>query len=135
MVALLRDEPAAEDIESLLLTEEALVSSINLAEAIDQLLRIDRLPREPVEDVLARLIEGGLSVLALDETIAWESATLRAAYYQRSARALSLPDCVVLAEARRLGAAVLTSDPAIAETARLEGIDLIPVPDSQGRRP
>ena len=135
MVALLRDEPAAEDIESLLLTEEALVPSINLAEAIDQLLRIDRLPREPVEDVLARLIQGGLSVLALDETIAWESATLRAAYYQRSARALSLPDCVVLAEARRLGAAVLTSDPAIAETARLEGIDLIPVPDSQGRRP
>jgi predicted nucleic acid-binding protein len=50
-------------------------------------------------------------------------------------RELSLADCFLLATASRLGAAVATSDPAVAATARAESLELVGLPDSAGRRP
>ena len=66
---------------------------------------------------------------------AWAAASLRATYYGRSTRDVSLADCFLLAVASRLGAAVATADPAVAATARDESIELIGLPDSSGARP
>jgi predicted nucleic acid-binding protein len=135
LIALIRGEPAADEVESLLNREESVVPSINLAEALDQLLRIDLHDHALLEGMVATLTTDRLSVLGLDERLAWATAELRAQHYHRSIRALSVADCVLLASARQLDASIVTSDPAVAETARLEAIDLIALPDSQGRRP
>lgn len=56
-------------------------------------------------------------------------------HFARSTRELSLADCFLLATASRLGAAVATSDPAVAATARAESLELVGLKDIAGRRP
>jgi hypothetical protein len=68
-------------------------------------------------------------------TEAWRAADLRARYYDRKARALSLADCLLLAHVCTGGDEIATADPAIADVARAEGLALIPLPDSAGARP
>jgi PIN domain nuclease of toxin-antitoxin system len=41
LIALLRDEPAADEVETILRRGEAAMSAVNLAEALDVLQRVD----------------------------------------------------------------------------------------------
>jgi predicted nucleic acid-binding protein len=45
-----------------------------------------------------------------------------------------MADCVALAVAAALGEPLMTSDPPLAAAAGAEGIDVLPLPDSAGRR-
>lgn len=134
LVAFLADEPARDEVESLL-RETCLVSTVNLAESIDVMGRVYGVGEDELRRLVGPLLGDALTVDTPGVEDAWTAASLRRRYYDRASRALSLADCFLLAAASRLGACVATADPAIASTAREESFDLIALPDSSGRRP
>lgn len=135
IVAFLIEAPAAEAADELLREGQSAVPALNLAEAIDVSCRVYGLEEEEVRQVLEPILSSGsLTVRGADEQTAWRAARLRVAYYRRRERPLSLADCFLLAAADG-DDRIATADPAVAEVARLEGIELLPLPDSSGRLP
>jgi len=135
LVAYLTGEPAADEVKALLGEGEAVATSLNVAEAVDVAARIYGAREDAVRGSIELLAANDLlTVSAPDLAIGFRAAQLRIAYYRRRERALSLADCFLLASAAP-GDRVATSDPAVAEVARLEGIEVVPLPDSAGRRP
>lgn len=135
LLALLLDEPAAEDVEPLLRDSSAVaMPSVNLLEVIDYLVRRKNWPEEEVRGELALVLDDVIHVLAVDADIAWRGASLRAAYYTKGTCELSLADCVLLASA---GAddRIATADPSVAAVTRELEIELVPLRDTFGRRP
>lgn len=134
LIALALDEPAAGEVEALVRRGSTAVSAVNLAEAVDVLGRVHDVPAERIRASFELLLGEPVAVLAVDENAAWRAAQLRARHYHRTRSPVSLADCVLLAAARR-GDAVATPDAAVAAAARSEGVELIALPDSGGRRP
>ena len=134
LVALLLDEPAAEETESLLRSEDAAVSAVNLAEAVDVVQRVHGDSPAETRAILEPITATALRVRAVAEADAWRAAELRSRHYRRRSSELSLADCFLLAAARD-GESIATSDPAVAAAARAEGVDVVALPDSAGRRP
>jgi predicted nucleic acid-binding protein len=135
LVALLADEPAATETEQLLRAGDCGAMVVNLAEAIDVACRVHGLDEEEVRSILEPLVAAKvLAAVAADESTAWRAARLRVRHYARRARPVSLADCFLVAAA---GAedAIATSDAPVARVARAEGIRVIALPDSAGRRP
>lgn len=136
LVAGFKDEPARQEVESILARPDARISASNLLEVYDRLMRLHNEARESVDDRFATLHRvRGLTVVPLDEQIASRAGELRAIHYHRSRRAVSQADCVAAATAEALGDALATTDPKLAAMARDEGIDVIGLPDSSGNRP
>jgi PIN domain nuclease of toxin-antitoxin system len=136
LVALVVDEPAADEVESLLRERDCGSVVANLAEAIDISHRVHGLPLDDIREALEPLLLGGsLSVVVSDESDAWRAAELRGRHYERKTRALSLADCFLLAHAMAAGDGIATADPPLADAARVEGVALVALPDSAGRRP
>jgi predicted nucleic acid-binding protein len=134
LIALIADEPAAEDVELLLRTERCALTTINLAEAIDVTRRVHRLSELELRNVAEPLLGDVIAVVPVSEMHAWRSADLRARYYERRAGALSVADCMLLA-AVGLDDSVATPDPVVARVARAEGMTVAPLPDTAGKRP
>jgi PIN domain nuclease of toxin-antitoxin system len=135
LIALLRDEPAADEVEGLLRGGDCAVSVVNLAESIDVSCRVHHLALEDVRNALTPLILAGqVRPLVPDERSAWKAAELRNAYYQRKSCELSLADCFLLSAALP-GDKIATADAPAARVARLEEIEVIALPDSEGARP
>jgi predicted nucleic acid-binding protein len=135
LVALLVDEPAAAEIEELLRHRDCAVALVNLAEAVDITCRVHGVQEEEVRGTLEPLIASAkISPVAPSEATAWRAARLRIRYYGSKTRPLSVADCFLLASVREEDS-IATSDPPLAEVARAEGIEVIPLPDSTGRRP
>ena len=118
-----------------MLEEGCVMSSINLAETLDVLARRHGVGIAEQRAVVGPLLADAVEVDSPAVEDAWAVATLRARYYRRSTRELSLADCFLLAAAARRRLRLATADPAVAATARDEAIELIPLPDSAGRRP
>lgn len=137
IVALLLEEAAADDVEALLEAPDAApkMSAVNLAETLDKLVRVRGLDFDAVAERLYWLGAGGLDIVDAHLEIAAGAGLLRARHYHRRERDLSLADCFALATASVLEEPLATSDPAVAAVARYEEIELIPLPDSGGRRP
>jgi predicted nucleic acid-binding protein len=109
---------------------------VNLCEAADVCRRRHGVAEREIRDVVEPLLlTGRLTAVPSGTTEAWRAADLRASYYDRKARALSLADCLLLAHAQTGDEALATADPAVAEVARAEGLALVPLPDSTGVRP
>jgi predicted nucleic acid-binding protein len=134
LVAVAGDEPAADEVEQLLRTADPAITAINLAEAIEVLLRVYGLPDDAVSAAIAPVITAPLVVVACTEGHAWTVAALRRRHYDRRRRPLSLADCFLLASAGPADR-IATADPVVADAARKEGIGLVPLPDTSGRRP
>ncbi len=135
LVALLGDEPAADEVEALLRDRECVVGVVNLAEAIGVSCRVAGVADTEVRDVLEPMILGGrLAVRTPQSADAWRAAELRCRYYDRKEREISLADCFLLAAATSADE-IATADPAVAEVARAEGLRILPLPDSRGQRP
>lgn len=135
LVALIVDEPAAQMVEEIMRSGNAAITSINLGEAVDVSCRVHGLDESSVREIVEPLVAGGhLAVIAPSGTDAWRAARLRIAHYARRTRAISIADCFLLAAAGT-DQRVATADPAVAEVARAEGIVLLSLPDSAGRRP
>jgi predicted nucleic acid-binding protein len=131
-LALLRDEPAAELVQGMVeRDEEATLTLMGVAEVLDRLVRLSGISERDATLNLERL---GLSEPpALDATLATSAGLLRARYYQRRTRSLSLADCVAAETARRHGASLATADGPLLDTCTDEGIAVIALPDSNGR--
>lgn len=136
LVALAMDEPSAEAVQEILRSEDARVTVVNLAETVDVAARVHGAPGRLVRDAFEPLLlSKALTGVVSDERDAWRAGELRAHHYDRRTRALSLPDCFLVTHALDDRAAIATADPAVAGVARAEGVEVIPLPDSAGRRP
>jgi len=134
IVAMLGREPAVDRIRQIFNSEPVAITAINLAEAVDVLVRVHAQALGPIRGDVRNLAAAGLDVVGVTAPHAWRAAELRSRYYRRQTRALSLADCVLLAAAEP-GDGVATADPAVAAVARLESIRLVALPDSGGRMP
>ena len=102
LLAYLHGEPGAPVVREALMSD-ALVSAVNLAEALAKLTDEGHDP----EDVMDRIGPLPFDVVPFDEAQALESALLRAT---TATAGLSLGDRACLAVARKLGRRVLTTD-------------------------
>lgn len=128
------DEAAAGEIEDLVSERPTAMSAVTVAEVADVLVRSHGFAAEEIGGVLASLLDETVEVDAASVGVATAAGLLRASWYRRRDRAVSLADCFVIATARP-GDAIATADPALAEVARGEGLDVIALPGSDGRRP
>jgi predicted nucleic acid-binding protein len=136
LVALIVDEPAADEVERILRGGDARVVVINLAESVDVAHRVHGLPPDEIRRTLEPLLAGrGLSPIASTEAHAWLAAEVRSAHYDRKTSALSMADCLLIAHAITDGSAIATSDPPLAAAARAEGLEVVALPDSAGASP
>lgn len=133
LVALFADEPAAREVESLLPGETG-IGVLNLAEALDVIQRVHHLSLDDAREPFALLSELGLEVTVPREEDAWRAAELRARHYHRQRRPVSIADCFLLAAAIP-DDRIATSDPALARAAVDEGVEVVALPDTTGRRP
>jgi predicted nucleic acid-binding protein len=134
LLAFFRGEPAADPVAALLRSGDVGVPSINLVEVADHLVRRDGNDLGLVEEVVAGLTAGGLAVVHTDDGTPLAAARTRARHYRARGSALSLPDCILLASAGP-GDTIATADRPVIAAARAEGIAVVPLPDSRGRRP
>lgn len=136
LMAFLLDEPARAPVEAIMRRRPApIISAVNLAEAIERLLRIHGRPSEHVNDRVDLLIVGGLEVQPFWLPDARNAAAIRARYYHRDKSPISLADCACIVTALTQHADLATTDGALAATARALHINVIPLPDSTGRPP
>ena len=122
-------------MEALLRGAQVSISATNLAEVIDQLVRVRGHLLESVHHQIDMLMIGGLEVEPVWLRVIWLATSLRAENYRRATAALSMPDCVCIATAMVLGTDVATTDPALARVARDAGVAVVALPDSNGQRP
>lgn len=134
MIALLRDEPAADDV-AVLLEQPTAMSAANYAEVIDHLVRLAAIDADEAEIRMQLLVEAGMRVVAVDTRLAGRAGEIRGRRYARRSCEISLADCCALATSLSLDAALATSDPALAAAARAEGCGVVALPDSRGVRP
>ena len=134
MLSVLWNEVSADEVAELLRGGDCAIVSPCLSEVVDQLIRCGGNPPASLGEKLAPLLDEVVGVLAVDTSIAWRAGELRAAHYHRKTADLSLADCILLASAGP-DDEIATSDRAVALTARELGINVIPLPDSNDRRP
>jgi predicted nucleic acid-binding protein len=134
LVALLADEPAADEVASLLAEGGCAVTHVNLCESVYVLHRAYGIGIEESRPVLAPLLSEHVRQLPTDGTTVWRASELRIRHYDRRVRPLSLADCVLIAAAGD-GDRIATADAPVAEAARAEGIAVVPLPDIAGARP
>jgi uncharacterized protein with PIN domain len=135
VVALMTRAPAAGEVEALLRTRNCAVVVANLAESIDVAHRVHGYAFPDARRSLDPLLVDVVEAVQSSQAHAWLAAELRSLHYERRSSALSLADCFLLAHALADGDAIVTADPPVAAAARAEGVDVVGLPDSRGRRP
>ena len=134
ILALARNEPAANEVERLIRERVTAITTVNLFEVADFLLRRAHADEAEARAQLSLVIGDPVRVVPVTQDHAWRGARLRARYYERERCEVSLADCVLLA-APGEDDSVATADPAVATVARAEGIGLVGLPDTSDRRP
>jgi uncharacterized protein with PIN domain len=136
LVALVADEPAAEEVEAILRVGGARIVVINLAEAADITRRVHGLTGDDAKAAIEPLFLGNvLAAVVSAEPQAWLAAEIRAKHYDRRTAALSMADCLLLAHGVTDGGPIATSDRLLATVARILGIGVAGLRDSSGKRP
>ncbi len=132
VLALLKGEAAAPMVQQLLTDDsDAAPTPLGLAEVLDHLVRIEGATDEDAVLDLAQL--GLVDTAPLDAALTVRAGLLRARHYDRKRRAVSLADCVAAEVARSAGMPVATADPHLLDLCDEEAIDVVVLPDSQGR--
>lgn len=134
VLAYLRDEAAADAVGELL-TEPTLLTAVNAAELLDQLVRVYNRDADDVHADLALLAHIGVQLGAVSAEVGMLAGRLRTRHYHRLRMAVSLADCVAAAAALSAGWPLATADPALATLVRVEGGDVRALPDTSGRLP
>lgn len=133
LIAAARNEPAAPEVERLLRAGNCAISAVNLAETIDRLCRLDGASIEEVARFIEPLVAQHLAVRPVSAETAWRAGAIRARFYSKQ-NPLSLGDSFLLASAEE-GDGLATADPVVATTARMLGLELVALPDTNGRLP
>ncbi len=134
LVAAATAERAAVEVAEVLRCGGCAVTTSNLAELYDQLVRRVGISADEVDTHVQPLLGESLAVRDLDQERAARAGLLRAQLYRRRTAELSLADCVLLASLEE-GDTVATADPPLARAARRLGHGVMALPDSRGRRP
>lgn len=134
VVALLREEPAAELVAGIVRSPTTL-TAVNAAEVVDRLARRHGWSADDVEMDLQVLGIGGMELVPVSVETGLEAGRLRTRHHDRNEAAISLADCVAAATALRLERPIATADPALAAMVRAEGGTVTALPDSTGRMP
>lgn len=134
LVAAATAERAAVEVAEVLRGGDCAVTTSNLAELYDQLVRRVGISADEVDTHVQPLLGESLVVRDLDQERAARAGLLRAQLYRRRTAELSLTDCVLLASLEE-GDSVATADPPLARAARRLGHGVMALPDSRGRRP
>jgi len=130
----LRGEAGDDEVRELLRRGDCAIPAPCLGEVVDRLIRRDGYASEDVTGKLAPLLSEIVAIPPVDMAVGLRAGVLRSEHYHRKKAPLSQVDCLVLAMARD-GDAIATSDGSLINVAiRLE-IPVIPLPDSEGRRP
>jgi PIN domain nuclease of toxin-antitoxin system len=124
LVGLALEEPAADEVETLIRRGDSAVTAINLAEALDQLARVHRRDLEELRWRFGPVIGELVALIAVDESLSWRAVGLRGRHYHRRQSPVSLADCVALA-AVGPDDSIATADQPLARAARSEGLDVI----------
>ena len=134
-LAFLREEPGADEVAGLLRRGPTVMSAANVAEVVDQLLRVHRRDPYRVHADLMLLTHAGLDVLPITAYDGIAAGRLRSRHYHRERCAVSLADCVAAATALALRRPLATADPALARLVREEGGEIHALADSEGVKP
>jgi PIN domain nuclease of toxin-antitoxin system len=126
LIALLLDEPAAEEVAQVLRSGEAAVTSVNYGEVLDRLVRARRIPEPRVRAALEPLLDGSLRRIDVGFALVESAVRLRAEHYHRERMPLSLADCICIAAAGADGK-VATADAAMLAVAGAEGVGTVPL--------
>lgn len=124
LVAYLEGEAAAGEVEALIARRDAAMSTVNLAEAGQRVLRQSNITTDELREVVQAL---PIEFVPYTELHAWRAADLRARYYDRRTSALSLADCCLVAVATPADR-LATADPAVLRMAKAEGIGTVELP-------
>lgn len=127
LIALLADEPAADDVETLVRRGGAAITAVNLAEALDVLQRVEGIARERLDELTGPLLAERIKLVEVDERIARAAADIRARRYHRTRAPISLADCLLLA-ATGASDALATADQPLIRTARAEHVRVVTLP-------
>jgi predicted nucleic acid-binding protein len=127
LIALMADEPAADEVETLLRRGEAAITAVNLAEALDVLQRVQGIPRQRLDEITMPLVGERMTFIAIDEQIARDAADIRARRYHRTRAPISLADCVLLA-ATGESDSLATADGPLIRVAEAENTRVIALP-------
>jgi predicted nucleic acid-binding protein len=134
LISLLRGQPAAQEVATLLREGNCAIPAACLAEVVDLLVRIYEIEPLILSERLGALIDEVVPVLPADQRIAWRAGELHATHYHRIRAALSLADCLLLATAEP-DDRIATADAAVIATAQKLGIASTPLLDSRGEMP
>jgi PIN domain nuclease of toxin-antitoxin system len=134
VIAYLRGEPSADEVAELL-HGPTILTSVNAAEVLDQMVRVFGSDPDGVEADLALLSLAGMTVQAVTHELGMEAGRIRTRRYHRDRAAISLADCVAASTSLAVGRPLATADPALAAVLRAEGGDVHALPDSKGNRP
>jgi predicted nucleic acid-binding protein len=121
LIALRLDEPAAGEVERILRSGDAAVTSVNYGEALDRLVRTRQIPEARVRGAFEALFDTSLRRIDVGFPLVERAVRLRAKHYHRERSPLSLADCICVASAGSDGV-VATADEAMLAMAEAEEI-------------
>ena len=133
VVAFLAGEPSGVEVAALL-RERTKMSVANAAEVVDVLVRVRGIASEDATTIVFGFLEDVSAAVEVTREIALSAGAIRGEAYRRGRLDVSLADCIAIATATP-GGRVATSDPALARIALAEGVGVVALPDSRGRRP
>jgi predicted nucleic acid-binding protein len=132
LIAVVRGEPAMEEVLRILRDGSAAITATNLAEVYDSVARRFGVPHTDIADVVEPLIEGPLKPIAVDVGLARRAAEIRSVHYHRKHQSLSLADATLLA-APGPADKIASSDATVLAVAAELGIETIELPPSRSR--
>lgn len=118
-------DPSSDVFDDLLHGRVARISTINIAEVVDVLIRKHGSDEADVIDGIDLLVRGGLVIEALSARQALAAGALRARHLEPRARGVSMADCAVVALAAEVGEPVASTDRALLAMAVGESVPVI----------
>jgi len=130
VIAYLRDEPAADHVRPLLEAGDAALTAVGLAEVLEHLVR---LANAEEDDAVLDLTQLGLTdAIPIEASTGNAAGRLRARRYHRTRCPISMADCIAAETARAIRRPLATADPDLLDVCLAEGIEIIPLPGSDG---
>lgn len=126
VVAYLRGENAAVEVAELL-RSPTWMCAVNVAEVMDQLIRVDSHDRDEVEVRVATLVADGMTIHPVSDDLGITAGVLRAKHYSQRRCNVSLADCFAAASALILGMPIATADPHLLDLVAAENGQVHPL--------
>lgn len=121
-------DPSSRVFDDLLGNPVGRISTINVAEVVDVLIRKHGALERDVVDGIDFLIRAGLTVEPVSARQALAAGALRDRHFKRRSGAVSIADCIAVALADEVGEPVASTDRALLAMAKAENIAVIELP-------